>query len=144
MAAVTPDFNEIVKFAIELARDKAGPIIKEASKKRLQQLQSANNVLSEKKNSVDLVTETDQRVEEIIKKSIAERYPEHKFIGEESVSAAGTLPALTVSRSRCTLHRPARCDAQVRHLSRMNPHGSSTPSVSLPSLTLKSPYLQAV
>ena len=48
---------------------------------------------------MDLVTETDQAVEEMVKKIIAEKYPEHKyfriqgksahcrFIGEETYSA---------------------------------------------------------
>ncbi|BEJ12390.1 hypothetical protein CspHIS471_0208500 [Cutaneotrichosporon sp. HIS471] len=47
-----------------------------------------------KKNPVDLVTETDQAVEEFIKSAIAERYPDHKFIGEES-SEGKDKPVLT-------------------------------------------------
>ncbi|KAJ8303054.1 hypothetical protein KUTeg_019450 [Tegillarca granosa] len=34
----------------------------------------------------DLVTETDQRVEKLIIDSFKEKYPTHKFIGEESVA----------------------------------------------------------
>jgi hypothetical protein len=30
---------------------------------------------------VDLVTETDQAVEEMVKKAIAEKYPDHKYMG---------------------------------------------------------------
>jgi fructose-1,6-bisphosphatase/inositol monophosphatase family enzyme len=29
---------------------------------------------------VDLVTETDQAVEEMVKKTISEKYPEHKYL----------------------------------------------------------------
>ncbi|GMK55104.1 hypothetical protein CspeluHIS016_0201600 [Cutaneotrichosporon spelunceum] len=47
-----------------------------------------------KLNPLDLVTETDQAVEEFIKTAIAERYPEHKFIGEES-SEGKDKPVLT-------------------------------------------------
>lgn len=36
---------------------------------------------------MDLVTETDQAVEEMVKKTISKKYPEHKFIGEETYSA---------------------------------------------------------
>lgn len=41
----------------------------------------------QKSSPVDLVTETDQKVEQLIISSIKEKYPTHSFIGEESVSA---------------------------------------------------------
>ncbi|CAF3892682.1 unnamed protein product, partial [Rotaria sp. Silwood1] len=41
-----------------------------------------------KGSAADLVTEFDQRVEEILIKKLQEKFPTHKFIGEES-SAAG-------------------------------------------------------
>ncbi|KPP67526.1 inositol monophosphatase-like, partial [Scleropages formosus] len=47
-----------------------------------------------KSSPVDLVTETDQRVEALIISSIREKYPTHSFIGEESV-AAGAPSVLT-------------------------------------------------
>uniref|UniRef100_W5KGC6 Inositol-1-monophosphatase n=1 Tax=Astyanax mexicanus TaxID=7994 RepID=W5KGC6_ASTMX len=48
----------------------------------------------EKSSPVDLVTETDQKVEELIISSIKKKYPTHSFIGEESV-AAGAPSILT-------------------------------------------------
>ncbi|KAL3984427.1 NADH dehydrogenase (ubiquinone) 1 alpha subcomplex subunit 2 [Sarotherodon galilaeus] len=47
-----------------------------------------------KSSAVDLVTETDQKVEQLIISSIREKYPTHSFIGEESV-AAGAPSALS-------------------------------------------------
>ncbi|XP_059200808.1 inositol monophosphatase 1-like [Centropristis striata] len=47
-----------------------------------------------KSSPADLVTETDQRVEKILIAAIRNRYPEHRFIGEESV-AAGERVELT-------------------------------------------------
>ncbi|XP_071340882.1 inositol monophosphatase 1-like isoform X1 [Trachinotus anak] len=48
----------------------------------------------QKSSPVDLVTETDQKVEQLIISSIKEKYPTHSFIGEESV-AAGAPSVLT-------------------------------------------------
>jgi len=45
------------------------------------------NVLS-KQSDVDLVTETDKNVENYIIKSIKDTFPDHEFIGEESVAAS--------------------------------------------------------
>ncbi|XP_039649913.1 inositol monophosphatase 1 isoform X2 [Perca fluviatilis] len=46
--------------------------------------------------SVDLVTQTDQKVETLIIQSVKEKFPTHRFIGEESV-AAGEACVLTDS-----------------------------------------------
>uniref|UniRef100_A0A3Q2PZX8 Inositol-phosphate phosphatase n=1 Tax=Fundulus heteroclitus TaxID=8078 RepID=A0A3Q2PZX8_FUNHE len=40
-----------------------------------------------KSSAVDLVTQTDQKVEQLIIQSVKEKFPEHRFIGEESVAA---------------------------------------------------------
>ncbi|CAB1350064.1 unnamed protein product [Coregonus sp. 'balchen'] len=50
--------------------------------------------IMQKSSPVDLVTETDQKVEQVIISSIKERFPTHSFIGEESV-AAGAPSILT-------------------------------------------------
>ncbi|XP_072027363.1 inositol monophosphatase 1-like [Amphiura filiformis] len=42
-----------------------------------------------KEHNADLVTETDKLVEDIIIKSLKEKYPTHSFIGEESTAASG-------------------------------------------------------
>ena len=66
------DLQVILQFTINLARS-AGKIILEGS----EAIQSASSSdISEKKNSVDLVTEYDVKVEELVKKEIKDRYPE--------------------------------------------------------------------
>ncbi|MBN3279042.1 IMPA2 monophosphatase, partial [Polyodon spathula] len=52
--------------------------------------------VSTKSSPVDLVTETDRLVEDLIISSLREKYPSHRFIGEES-SAAGEKCLLTDS-----------------------------------------------
>ncbi|KAM9839565.1 inositol monophosphatase 1-like [Aulostomus maculatus] len=69
-----------------LVAKQAGKMIREALQKDIAVMQ--------KSSPVDLVTETDQRVEQLIISSIKERYPTHSFIGEESV-AAGAPSLLT-------------------------------------------------
>ncbi|TFK56372.1 inositol monophosphatase [Heliocybe sulcata] len=81
---VTPsDLRDILGFTVSLAR-KAGALILEGSKAI--HAPSAKDV-GEKKNSVDLVTEYDVKVEDLVKKEIAAMYPNFKFIGEESYVA---------------------------------------------------------
>ena len=72
----------VYAFAIELAR-KAGRAIVEGSSRRFE----SSAGFDQKKNTADLVTETDQAVEALVKSEIAARYPGHVFIGEESWAA---------------------------------------------------------
>lgn len=81
------EYSEIFDFAYDLA-EKASKLILEASAKRW----VSTSDLNEKKNSVDLVTETDELVEQMIKSAVAEKYPHHKFIGEESFAAGDRSP----------------------------------------------------
>lgn len=62
------DLQEILKFTTDLAR-KAGDLILAGSEAIL----SSGNV-DEKKNSVDLVTEYDVRVEELVKGELGRKY----------------------------------------------------------------------
>ncbi|CAJ1073218.1 hypothetical protein L3Q82_021029%2C partial [Xyrichtys novacula] len=64
--------------AVSAAR-KAGEVVREA-------LQADRKVMT-KSSSVDLVTQTDQKVERLIIQSVKEKFPSHRFIGEESVAA---------------------------------------------------------
>ncbi|KAF7977991.1 hypothetical protein HWV62_1833 [Athelia sp. TMB] len=90
------DLKDILSFTVTLAR-KAGALILEGS----EAIQSAPaQDINEKKNSVDLVTEYDVKVEELVKKEIGEKYPEFKFVGEESY-AAGARPELTDAPTFC-------------------------------------------
>eukprot|EP00126_Sphaerothecum_destruens_P004033 Sdes_comp17914_c0_seq2m7172 len=55
-----------------------------------------SNQISLKSSSADLVTETDEQVEKKLIDSLRKKYPDHKFIGEES-AAAGNQQKLTDS-----------------------------------------------
>ncbi|KAJ3611764.1 hypothetical protein NHX12_021778 [Muraenolepis orangiensis] len=76
-------WQESFDHAVTVAR-KAGAVIRDA-------LQNEVKIMT-KSSSVDLVTKTDQRVENIIISSIKEKFPTHSFIGEESVAAG--LPCI--------------------------------------------------
>ncbi|XP_010770734.1 inositol monophosphatase 1-like [Notothenia coriiceps] len=78
-------WQECMDHCVEVTK-KAGQVIREALQKDITVMQ--------KSSPVDLVTETDQRVEQLIISSIKEKYPTHSFIGEESV-AAGAPSVLT-------------------------------------------------
>lgn len=67
------DLRSILTFTVKLALT-AGTVILEGS----QAIQSASDV-NEKKNSVDLVTEYDVAVEELVKSEIAKAYPDFKL-----------------------------------------------------------------
>jgi inositol-phosphate phosphatase/L-galactose 1-phosphate phosphatase len=47
------------------------------------------------KGAVDLVTETDQKAEQLISQRLTEAFPDHLFIGEETAAAAGGQGELT-------------------------------------------------
>ncbi|KAF5312697.1 hypothetical protein D9619_002693 [Psilocybe cf. subviscida] len=91
------DLHAILTFTTRLAR-KAGDLILEGS--AAVQSASSESDVNEKKNSVDLVTEYDVRVEELVKKEIKEQFPTFDFIGEESY-AAGARPPLTDAPTFC-------------------------------------------
>ncbi|KAF7311216.1 Inositol-1-monophosphatase [Mycena kentingensis (nom. inval.)] len=105
-----PDLIEILAFCTELAR-KAGSLIVEASE-AIQSAPASESSVQEKQNAVDLVTEYDVRVEELLQKELRAKYPEFKLlsrapsfiireevflplafsIGEESYSAGNCAP----------------------------------------------------
>ncbi|XP_066434553.1 inositol monophosphatase 1 [Eleutherodactylus coqui] len=78
-------WREAMEFAVQVAKE-AGAVIREALKEDVSVML--------KSSPADLVTATDQKVEEMIISSIKEKYPNHSFIGEESV-AAGQESTLT-------------------------------------------------
>ncbi|XP_026169282.1 inositol monophosphatase 1 [Mastacembelus armatus] len=73
--------------AVAIAR-KAGEVVREAL--------GDDRKVTLKSSSVDLVTQTDQQVEKLIIQSVKDKFPTHRFIGEESV-AAGEACDLTDS-----------------------------------------------
>ncbi|XP_020489292.1 inositol monophosphatase 1 [Labrus bergylta] len=80
-------WQECMDLCVEVTKE-AGQMIREALQKDI--------AVMHKSSAVDLVTETDQKVEQLIISSIKEKYPTHSFIGEESV-AAGAPSILTDS-----------------------------------------------
>jgi len=71
------DLSEVVNFASSLAKE-TGKTIKKAF--------SGKSHVSTKSSPSDLVTETDQLVEKLLINGIKQKYPTHKFIGEESTA----------------------------------------------------------
>ncbi|OBZ68380.1 Protein qutG [Grifola frondosa] len=88
------DLQSILDFTTALARS-AGELILQGS-----EAIRASGSVDEKKNSVDLVTEYDVRVEELVKRELSAEYPTFKFIGEESY-AAGSRQVLTDEPTFC-------------------------------------------
>uniref|UniRef100_A0A1A7YZP7 Inositol-1-monophosphatase n=2 Tax=Iconisemion striatum TaxID=60296 RepID=A0A1A7YZP7_9TELE len=82
---MTDFFQTVMDHAVAVAR-KAGEVVQEA-------LAGDRKVMT-KSSAVDLVTQTDQKVEQLIIQSVKEKFPTHRFIGEESV-AAGEACVLT-------------------------------------------------
>lgn len=72
--------QQFFNFAVNLAR-KAGEVVKEAFYKE--------KTIDTKSCGTDLVTETDQQVENLIIGHLKEKFPSHSFIGEETVSSGG-------------------------------------------------------
>lgn len=87
------DLKAILDFTVALAYD-AGKLIIEGSEAILQPA----SVVDTKKNTVDLVTEYDVRVEELVKERLGEKYPSFQlyvyFLPERVYSC--TLTFLTV------------------------------------------------
>ncbi|KAF1812817.1 inositol monophosphatase [Eremomyces bilateralis CBS 781.70] len=83
MASLTDaELREIHNFLINIA-ERAGKMITAAHPQ-------AGDV-GLKKNSVDLVTETDQAVEKMVSTALKERYPDFKFMGEETYQPGDVL-----------------------------------------------------
>nr|XP_023030186.1 inositol monophosphatase 1 isoform X1 [Leptinotarsa decemlineata] len=51
-----------------------------------EKISSRNKSIEFKSSEIDLVTETDQAVEKLLIEGLSKQFPDHKFIGEESVS----------------------------------------------------------
>eukprot|EP00088_Acartia_fossae_P069250 TRINITY_DN8987_c0_g1_i1.p1 TRINITY_DN8987_c0_g1~~TRINITY_DN8987_c0_g1_i1.p1 ORF type:complete len:277 (+),score=60.33 TRINITY_DN8987_c0_g1_i1:45-833(+) len=79
------DYSDEFEFAEKLAKEVAVTIKEAFYREKNISTKSAPN---------DLVTETDQEVERIIKEKISGQFPDHKFIGEETV-AGGSKCELT-------------------------------------------------
>lgn len=56
---------------------------------------NASKQVEQKSSHVDLVTATDKQCEQVIKDMLIQRYPEHRFIGEETAADTGGQGELT-------------------------------------------------
>ncbi|KAJ5740604.1 Protein qutG [Penicillium malachiteum] len=74
------ELDEIYAFAVDLGR-KAGDMLMERVEQRIS---GGEQKFEEKDSSVDIVTQTDEDVEVFIRSAIQSKYPEHKFLGEET------------------------------------------------------------
>ncbi|KAG9284869.1 hypothetical protein G9A89_003792 [Geosiphon pyriformis] len=70
-------------FAIKLAKE-CGQLILDGSKARYT---AEKDVYEKYGNPIDLVTETDKKVEQLVRSKLSAEYPKHRFIGEETVAA---------------------------------------------------------
>ncbi|KAF5677577.1 QA-X [Fusarium heterosporum] len=92
------ELSEIYAFAIQLGKD-AGDMLMAAAQRRMDGHGASSTVsYVEKENSVDLVTKTDNDVENFIHTSVASKYPDHGFLGEESYSAGESRTYLVDDR----------------------------------------------
>lgn len=87
------DLQSILDFTSALAR-KAGDLILEGS-----EAIAASGNINEKKNSVDLVTEYDVRVEELVREEIKKAYPGFQLWVKVAAPFA-TIPDIVVALGR--------------------------------------------
>lgn len=96
------DLKSILKFTSTLAR-KAGDLILEGS-----EAIAASGHINEKKNSVDLVTEYDVRVEELVREEIRKAYPGFQLCVQVPVPWVTTADSRVASGRSPTLLEPDR------------------------------------
>ncbi|XP_066584836.1 uncharacterized protein [Prorops nasuta] len=80
------NIDEYFDFVKELIMN-AGMVIKDGINKE--------KIIDCKGIDWDLVTDYDHKVEDAIIKNLSQKYPSHKFIGEEAAAKAGVMPILT-------------------------------------------------
>ncbi|KAG7415151.1 inositol monophosphatase [Fusarium sp. MPI-SDFR-AT-0072] len=85
------ELNDIYAFAVQLGKD-AGDMLMAAAQRRIDGNGESSSAVSyvEKENSVDIVTKTDNDVENFIRTTVLSKYPDHGFLGEESYSAGAS------------------------------------------------------
>ncbi|XP_035861537.1 inositol monophosphatase 1-like [Sander lucioperca] len=76
------EWTECLNFGVSLCKQ-TGDVILSAFQQQKE--------VTLKSSPADLVTETDQRVEQLLISAIRSRFPQHRFIGEESVAAGERL-----------------------------------------------------
>jgi myo-inositol-1(or 4)-monophosphatase len=81
---------------IDVFYEAALKCVKNAGKLILDKISVTNKTIEVKSSEIDLVTETDKQVENLLIKNLSEQFSDHLFIGEESV-AGGSKCQLTNS-----------------------------------------------
>ncbi|KAI9151394.1 Protein qutG [Paramyrothecium foliicola] len=112
------ELSEIYAFAVQLGKD-AGHLLMQAMQRRMNG-DAANGSgpgveYVQKENAVDIVTKTDNDVEAFIHSSISQKFPSHKFIGEETYSA-GTSREYLVDQSPTWIVDPLDGTVNFTHL----------------------------
>ncbi|KIW96299.1 uncharacterized protein Z519_03368 [Cladophialophora bantiana CBS 173.52] len=96
------ELAETYAFAIQLGKDAGRILLDSLHKRRRDENEDGPGeellVIQEKLNAVDIVTETDTRVEEFIHSSIARKYPAHAFVGEEMYSQGSSKEYLVTDK----------------------------------------------
>jgi len=77
---MSSEIDNYYAVALNLTK-KAGELIRDRT--------SEKRTLETKSCDIDFVTETDKQVEKLLIEGLGKQFPEHKFIGEETVSAGG-------------------------------------------------------
>ncbi|GFN95328.1 inositol monophosphatase [Plakobranchus ocellatus] len=80
------ELDEMFSTAIEVAKE-AGKVIRDGFYKE--------KTVDTKISAADLVTETDQAIEKMVHAMITKKFPDHRFIGEESTAESGEKHQLT-------------------------------------------------
>jgi len=81
------ELDEFYATAIDLI-ESAGEMIRKA-------IDNREKAVEEKASATDLVTETDKAVEDHLVKGLKAKFPDHEFIGEETVAATGAIQQFT-------------------------------------------------
>ncbi|KAF8367298.1 ttx-7 [Pristionchus pacificus] len=75
----------------QLFFDTALALVKQAGRLVRDAFDQPSSAIQTKASNTDLVTETDQAVEKLLIKGLGDAFPDHKFIGEESVAGGAKI-----------------------------------------------------
>ena len=85
--AMTPDLSSIVKVAVDAGRASSATV----------RSKLGASVVKTKASRGDLLTEVDSEVQSIIERHVAQAFPTHAFLGEESVAAGSKASAAAIA-----------------------------------------------
>jgi myo-inositol-1(or 4)-monophosphatase len=88
------ELSSIYQFAIQLGKDSGAILLRALESRRSGETPAST---TDKLNAVDIITATDNEVEEFIHTAIKTHYPSHCFIGEESYSSGASRDYLVTN-----------------------------------------------